>query len=68
MSLTKPAMISFYSAFYYHGLTEQLPKIIYITTTKGSSALHLTANKKTGFEIEGINYRVVQLIELLLNF
>jgi len=61
MHLVDPAMISFYSAFYHHGLTEQIPRTVYITTVKGHSSLQLGLNKKTGFIIEGINYRVVQL-------
>lgn len=61
MGLVRPALISFYSAFYHHGLTEQIPRTVYITTIKRRAAFPLNANQKTGFVIEGINYRVVQL-------
>ncbi len=34
MYLVKPSMISHYSAFYYHNLTEQVLRDVYISTLK----------------------------------
>ncbi len=62
MYLVKPAMISYYSAFYHHGLTEQLPKIIYISTVKESSTPQRGLyKKKAGFNLNGIEYQITQL-------
>lgn len=62
MHLVKPAMISFYSAFYHHGLTEQLPRIIYISTLKESSTPQKGLfKKKAGFNFNGIEYQIIQV-------
>lgn len=62
MHMVKPAMISYYSAFYHHGLTEQVPKIVYITTLKeGSTPQDGRLIKRAGFRIDGIDYQIVQL-------
>ena len=62
MHLVKPAMISFYSAFYQHGLTEQLPRIVYISTLKESSAPQKGLfKKKAGFNFHGIEYQIIQV-------
>jgi len=62
MYLIKPAMISYYSAFYHHGLTDQVPKRVYISTLKG----HLNPpgkgqNRRARFKLADIEYQVVQL-------
>lgn len=62
MHLVKPAMISYYSAFYQHGLTEQVPRIVYVSTLKETATPqqgHL--NKKAGFRLNGVDYQIVQL-------
>jgi len=62
MHLVSPAMISYYSAFYHHGLTEQVPKIVYISTQKrGSIPQEGRLGRQAGFNLEGIDYQIVQL-------
>lgn len=62
MHLVKPAVISYYSAFYHHGLTEQLPKIIYISTVKETSTPQKGSYKrKAGFNFNGIEYHIIQI-------
>ena len=36
MSLVDPAMISHWSALHHHGLTEQVPRDVFVLTTKGT--------------------------------
>lgn len=62
MHLVKPALISYYSAFYHHGLTEQLPKIIYMSTVKETSTPQKGSyKKKAGFNFKGIEYQIIQI-------
>jgi predicted transcriptional regulator of viral defense system len=61
MHLVKPAMISYYSAFYHHGLSEQVPRRIYISTLKESATPQGGIRQKAGFHFEGIDYQVAQL-------
>lgn len=53
-SLVNPAMISHFSAFHYHELTDQIPHVIYISTPK------LLGNFGLLREINGIKYRFIQ--------
>ena len=62
MQLVKPAMISHYSAFYHHELTDQIPRDIFISTVSGVHVPQLgEKDKKAGFNLEGVHYRIVQL-------
>lgn len=62
MRLVRPAMISHYSAFYHHELTEQLPRDIFITTIKETSTPQKgKKKKKAGIQLDGVNYQIVQL-------
>ena len=61
MGLVKPAMISYYSAFYHHGLTDQVPRLVYISTLKEGSTVFRQGSQNSKFNIEGIEYRVIQL-------
>jgi predicted transcriptional regulator of viral defense system len=62
MHLVKPAMISYYSAFYHHGLTDQVPKRVYITTLKGHSIPHeQSQTRRARFKLADIEYQIVQL-------
>ena len=62
MQLVKPAMISHYSAFYHHGLTDQVPHDIFITTTKGSHVPQSgEKDKHAGFKLDGVHYRIMQV-------
>ena len=37
MALTEPAAVSHWSALHYHGLTDQVPRHVYVLTTTGAS-------------------------------
>ncbi len=64
MHLVKPAMISYYSAFYHHGLTDQVPKRVYISTLKGHSIPHEQGQtRRAKFKLADIEYQIVQLKE-----
>ena len=62
MHLVRPAMISYYSAFYHHGLTEQVPKMVYISTIKETATPQRgEVGKRAGFKFNGVHYRIIQL-------
>jgi predicted transcriptional regulator of viral defense system len=62
MQLVKPAMISHYSAFYYHELTDQVPRDIFVSTLKGNHVPQLGAREhRAGFKLDGVHYRIMQL-------
>ena len=62
MQLVKPAMISHYSAFYHHELTDQVPRDIFISTIKGTHVPQLgEKDKQAGFKLDGVHYRIMQL-------
>ncbi len=61
MGLVKPAMISYYSAFYHHSLTDQVPKLVYVSTLKAGSTVYRRGSQSSKFTLEGIEYRVIQL-------
>lgn len=62
MHLVKPAMISHYSAFYHHGITDQVPYDVFITTIKGAYVPQLgEKSKKAGFKLDGVHYRIMQI-------
>lgn len=61
MHLTSPAAISHWSAFHHHGITEQIPQIIYVLT---SSRTIPRAKKKDDhrlFTVQGISFRFIQV-------
>ena len=62
MHVVKPAMISYYSAFYHHGLTEQVPRVVYVTTVKESSTPQVgRLGRSVGFNFNEIDYQIVRL-------
>lgn len=54
MALVDPAAISHWSALHYHGLTEQVPRKVFVLTTTGST---IPRRKIVG----GVPYRFVQV-------
>ena len=64
MALVDPAMISHWSALHFHGLTEQVPRDVFVTTTKGTwiprrrKALRSPGH---GYSVGDITYRFVQV-------
>jgi len=62
MRLVQPAMISHYSAFRHHGLTDQLPRDLFITTIKETSTPQQgVTGKKASFNFHGIVYQFIQI-------
>ena len=47
MALTSPAAISHWSAMHYHGLTEQVPRTVFVLTTTETSAPRMRAAGST---------------------
>lgn len=52
--LIEPAVIAYWSALNYHGLTEQIPGTVFIQTT--------ARKKEQELEIFGVRYRIVRVI------
>ncbi len=49
----KPAVIAYWSALNYHGLTEQIPNMVFIQTTSRKKEQHL--------EILGVRFRIIRV-------
>ncbi len=47
MALTSPAVISHWSAMHYHGLTEQVPRTVFVLTTTATAAPRMRAAGST---------------------
>lgn len=65
MHLTNPAAISHWSALSYHGLTDQVPALVYVLTTSESSVPRARGEASAdgdGFVAGGTRYRFVQVI------
>lgn len=54
-ALVKPAVISFWSALNYHGLTEQIPGTVFIQST--------ARKKQRELEVFGVRYKIVRIKE-----
>ena len=65
MALVNPAAISHWSAIHYHGLTEQVPREVFVlTTTEGSVPRIRTTEAKRprgGYPVGDTTYRFVQV-------
>jgi len=65
MSLVDPAAISHWSALHYHGLTEQIPRRIFVLTTTGTSIPRErgTRGKQVadGYSVGNLVYRFIQV-------
>lgn len=61
MHLVHPAVISHYSAFYHHGLTEQISRIVFVTTVKETATPQRGSGKKAGFKLGSQEYRFIQI-------
>jgi predicted transcriptional regulator of viral defense system len=64
MALARPSAISHWSAMHYHGLTEQIPRRVFVLTPAGVSIPRLRgrldADNRDGFRVAGIVYQFVQ--------
>ncbi len=66
MALVHPAAISHWSAMHFHGMTEQMPQRVYITTTKAVVLSRPTKGVKKNRrdpsqEIHGILYKFIRI-------
>ena len=66
MALVQPSAISHWSAFHFHGMTEQIPRKVYITTTQAvpiSRAVKIRNKNHRSFsrEINGILYEFIKI-------
>ena len=65
MALVKPAAISHWSALNYHGLTEQIPRHVFVLTTTDVSVPRKQtsdgAGGRGGYPVNGMVYRFVQV-------
>ncbi len=67
MALVHPAAISHWSAMHFHGMTEQMPRKVYITTTQviaasKSAKRQIKNHRSYSQEINGIIYEFVKTI------
>ncbi|RLF99768.1 MAG: hypothetical protein DRN49_03900 [Thaumarchaeota archaeon] len=53
--LVKPSAIAYWSALHYHGLTEQIPNVVFVQTTSRKKRRELT--------VFGTRYRIVRVVE-----
>jgi predicted transcriptional regulator of viral defense system len=65
MALVAPAAISHWSALHHHGLTEQVPRRVFVLTTTETSVPRVRGNKSghtgDGYPIGDTTYRFVQV-------
>jgi len=66
MALVQPSAISHWSALHFHGMTEQIPQRVYITTTQAvpiSRAVKIRNKSQRSFsrEIKGILYEFIKI-------
>lgn len=61
MHLVEPAAISHWTAMHYHGLTEQIPRTVYVLTTKTWRPRQRHSKNPRVYTIDGHNYEFVQV-------
>ena len=66
MALVQPSAISHWSALHFHGMTEQIPQRVYITTTQAipiSRSVKIQDKSQRGFsrEVNGILYEFIKI-------
>ena len=65
MALVNPAAISRWSALHYHGLTEQVPREVFVLTTTESSVPRIRRSEarlpRGGYQVGDTRYRFVQV-------
>ncbi len=57
MHLVKNSMISHLSAFHYHGLTDQIPRDVYLTT---QTKTNIPGIKKGALVVRGVRYQIIR--------
>ena len=65
MALVQPAAVSHWSALNHHGLTEQIPREVFVLTTADTSVprkrISESADRRAGYPVSGTMYRFVQV-------
>ena len=65
MALVQPAAVSHWSAMNHHGMTEQIPRDVFVLTTTDTSVPRKrtsdSADGKSGYPVDGTVYRFVQV-------
>ncbi len=65
MALVHPAAISHWSAMSYHGLTEQIPRTVFVLTTTDHSVPRLrddsSERREGGYVVDGVPYKFIQV-------
>lgn len=61
MYLLTPSAISHFSAFQYHGLTDQLPFVTYISTSQNTKVPRLSNKNEQGYLINGLPYKIIKI-------
>ncbi len=67
MALVRPAAISHWSALHFHGLTEQIPHVVYVLTTLGATIPRVRVrsgredHQSRGYQVGNVFYRFVQV-------
>ncbi len=65
MALVEPAAISHWSALHYHGLTDQIPRKVFVLTTTGTSVPRMRGNMawkaRDGYPVDGVLYQFIQV-------
>ncbi len=59
MGIAQEGAISYWTALHFHGLTDQIPKIIYTMITQAGKVPHHQRGNYGGCEIEGVQYQFV---------
>lgn len=63
MALVQPAVIAYWSALNYHGLSDQIPRKVFVQTVKNVS-IPRDRSKKEGhgqYQVEGFTYQFIQI-------
>ena len=65
MALVNPAAISHWSALHYHGLTDQIPRKVFVLTTTDTSIPRVRSSKnnekKEGYPVGELTYQFIQV-------
>ncbi|MEW5746402.1 MAG: type IV toxin-antitoxin system AbiEi family antitoxin domain-containing protein [Nitrospirota bacterium] len=65
MALVEPAAISHWSALHHHGLTEQVPRRVFVLTTTETSIPRVRGEKakevQNGYPVAGITYQFIRV-------
>lgn len=65
MALVEPAAISYWSALHHHGLTEQVPRRVFVLTTTETSIPRVRGEKakevQNGYPVAGITYQFIRV-------